>query len=64
MEKNDCEHNAAKRLLPRLEELLADQKAVIIEDALSANGSHIKQLKACGFKFIINVKPKLNTDAI
>jgi len=59
-EKNDCEHNAAKRLLPRLEEILGNQKAVIIEDALSANGPHIKQVKACGFKFIINVKPKLN----
>ncbi|MBT5759028.1 MAG: transposase [Candidatus Marinimicrobia bacterium] len=58
--KNDCEHNAAKRLLPRLEEILSGQKTVIIEDALSSNGPHIKQLKACGFKFIINVKPKGN----
>ena len=40
--KNDCEHNAAKRLLPRIKEILDDQKAVIIEDALSSNGPHIK----------------------
>jgi len=56
----NCEHNAAKRLLPRLKELLSGQKAVIIEDALSSNGPHIKQIKACGFKFIISVKPKGN----
>jgi len=60
VKKNDCEHNAAKRLAPRIAEILGDQKAVIIEDALSANGPHIKQLKSCDFKFIINVKPKLN----
>jgi len=59
-EKNDCEHNAAKRLLPRIAEILGDQKAVIVEDALSANGPHIKQVKACGFKYIISVKPKGN----
>lgn len=58
--KNDCEHNAAKRLLPRLEEIFSDQKVVIIEDALSSNGPHIKQVKDCGFKFIISVKPKGN----
>ncbi len=58
--KNDCEHNAAKRLLPRIKEILGDQKAVIIEDALSSNGPHIKQLKANGFKFITSVKPKGN----
>lgn len=59
-EKNDCEHNAAKRLIPRIKEILGEQEAVIIEDALSANGPHIKQLKAAGFKYIIGVKPKLN----
>jgi len=59
-DKNDCEHNAAKRLLPRIEEILGDQKAVIIEDALSSNGPHIKHIKKSGFKFIISVKPKGN----
>lgn len=58
--KNDCEHNAAKRLLPRIKEILGGQKAVIIEDALSSNGPHIKQLKANDFKFITSVKPKGN----
>lgn len=58
--KNDCEHNAGLRLLPRLKEIFADQKVVIVEDALSSNGPHIEQIKEAGFKFIINVKPKGN----
>jgi len=60
VEKNDCEHNAGLRLLPRLKELFAGQKVVIVEDALSSNGPHIEQVKEAGFKFIISVKPKGN----
>ncbi len=59
-EKNDCESNAAKRLLPQLKALLGQQKAVIVEDALSANGPHIKAIKAEGFRYIISIKPDGN----
>lgn len=55
-EKNDCERNAAKRLIPRLRKLLGKEKAVIVEDALGANGPHIRDLKKEGFRFIIGVK--------
>jgi hypothetical protein len=58
--KNDCESNAAKRLIPQLKKLLPKEKVVIVEDALSANGPHIRELKKAGFRFIISVKPDGN----
>jgi len=59
-EKNDCERNAAKRLIPRLKELFAKEKVAVVEDALGANGPHIRALKKEGFRFIIGVKPDGN----
>lgn len=35
--KNDCETNAAKRLVPQIRQLLPKEKVAIVEDALSAN---------------------------
>ena len=60
VEKNDCERNAAKRLLPALREEFPTEKMVIVEDALSANGPHIKVLQEEDFRYVINVKPKGN----
>lgn len=55
--KNDCERNAAKRLLetircdhPRLD-------ITIIEDALSANVPHIQELQRHKMHFILGIKP-------
>ena len=45
-EKNDCERNAGKRLLPKLRKLFPKEKLIIVEDALSSNGPHIKALQA------------------
>ncbi|MCB0555155.1 MAG: transposase [Phaeodactylibacter sp.] len=58
--KNDCEANAAKRLIPQVKKLLPKEKVVIVEDALSANGPHIRELKKAGFRFVISVKPDGN----
>jgi hypothetical protein len=55
-EKNDCERNAAKRLLAQLSEDYPHLPLVIIEDALSANAPHIKEIKRYGFHFILGVK--------
>lgn len=55
--KNDCERNAAKRLLPRLKNDFPELLAIIVEDALSANGPHINLLKSLSYRFIIGVKP-------
>lgn len=55
-EKNDCERNAAKRLLAKLREDYPRLPLVIIEDALSANAPHIKEIKKHKFRFILGVK--------
>lgn len=55
--KNDCERNAAKRLLGRLRQDYPRLPLVIIEDALSANAPHIKEIKRHGFRFILGIKP-------
>ncbi len=46
--KNDCERNAAKRLLTALrrEHPHPHLKLIVIEDALAANGPHIPHLQA------------------
>ena len=58
--KNDCEINAAKRLIPQIKKLLPREKVVVVEDALSANGPHLRELKKAGFRFITSVKPDGN----
>jgi hypothetical protein len=54
--KNDCERNAAKRLLPALKKGFPRLKMILLEDALAANGPHIKDLRANGFSHITRVK--------
>jgi len=56
-EKNDCERNAAKRLLPRIKEQYKHLRPIIVEDSLASNGPHIMLLKSLGFSFILGVKP-------
>jgi len=55
-QKNDCERVAAKRLLESLKEKYSNIKMLLIEDALYANAPHIRQVRAAGWNFIINVK--------
>lgn len=55
--KNDCERNAAKRLLTKLRQDYPRLRLIIIEDALSANAPHIKALKHHDYRFILGVKP-------
>lgn len=54
--KNDCERNAAFRLLRTLKASHPHLKLVIVLDALYANGPLIKLLKELDFKFIITAK--------
>ena len=56
-EKNDCERNAASRLLPQLRQALPVEKVIVAEDALGANAPHIRELRKHGFRFVIGVKP-------
>ncbi len=55
--KNDCERNAAKRLLPAIRAAFTQRRLIVLEDRLQANGSHIRQLKKLGFGCIIMIKP-------
>jgi hypothetical protein len=54
--KNDCEQNAAKRLLIRLREEYPTLPITVVQDALSAKAPHINLLKSLGFSYIISVK--------
>ena len=55
--KNDCERNAAKRFLTKLRQDHPRMPFIVIEDALSANAPHIRELKRHQLRFILGVKP-------
>ena len=55
--KNDCERNAAKRLLTALREDFPQLKLIVVEDSLASNGPHIELLQALDLRFILGVKP-------
>jgi hypothetical protein len=54
--KNDCERNAAKRLLAHLRREHPQLKMIIVEDSLAGNGPHLKLLNDLDFRYIIMVK--------
>jgi hypothetical protein len=55
--KNDCERNAARRWLKLFRRDHPHLDVIIIEDALSSNAPHIRDLKAANCHFILGVKP-------
>ena len=59
--KNDCERNAAKRLLSDLRREHPHLKLIVIEDALASNGPHIHLLKELDLRFILGAKPSDHT---
>ncbi|MCP4000433.1 MAG: transposase [Gammaproteobacteria bacterium] len=54
--KNDCERNAAKRLLSYVRREHPHLKLLVVEDALAPNGPHIKQLQSLNMRFILGAK--------
>ena len=54
--KNDCERNAAKRLLEDVRREHPHLKLIVVEDALYANGPHIKLLESLNMRYIIVAK--------
>jgi hypothetical protein len=54
--KNDCERNAAKRLLSDMRREHPHLKIIITEDGLASNGPHIRLLKDLNMRFILGVK--------
>ena len=55
--KNDCERNAARRLLQKIRREHPRLKLIVVEDGLASNGPHVRDLIACGMHFILGVKP-------
>ena len=54
--KNDCERNAAKRLLRQLRAEHPRRKMIVVEDSLASNGPHLQLLKELDLRYIIGVK--------
>lgn len=55
--KNDCERNAAKRLLEQIRREHPQLKLIVVEDSLASNGPHLELLGALDLRYIIGVKP-------
>jgi hypothetical protein len=54
--KNDCERNAAKRLLPKIREEHPHLKIIIVEDGLASNAPHIRLIRELDMGFILIAK--------
>lgn len=54
--KNDCERNAAKRLLSSIKQDHPHLKLIVVEDGLASNGPHIERLKSLNYRFILVAK--------
>jgi hypothetical protein len=57
IEKNDCERNAAKRLLRQIRQEHPHLKLIVVEDGLASNAPHIRELQALDMHFILGAKP-------
>ena len=55
--KNDCERNAAKRLLRKIRHEHPHLSLIIVEDGLASNAPHIRELLDLEMHFILGVKP-------
>jgi hypothetical protein len=55
-DKNDCERNAAKRLITKLRQDHPHLKFIITEDSLSSNAPHIETLHDHDLHYILGVK--------
>ncbi len=55
--KNDCERTAAKRFLAQFRTTHPQLKVIVIEDGLSSNAPHIRELIRHKMHFILGVKP-------
>jgi hypothetical protein len=55
--KNDCERNAAKRLLRRTRQEHPHLKLIVVEDGLASNAPHVRELLDLKMHFILGAKP-------
>jgi hypothetical protein len=55
--KNDCERNATRRWLKKFRQEHPRLPVIVVEDGLSANAPHLRDLREAQAHFIIGVKP-------
>ena len=55
--KNDCERNAAKRLLRKIRQEHPHLGFIVIEDGLASNAPHIRDILSLNMHFLLGVKP-------
>ena len=55
--KNDCERNAAKRLLRDVRREHPHLKLLVVEDGLASNGPHIRLLNELDMRYVLGAKP-------
>lgn len=55
--KNDCERNAARRLLEKIRREHPHLGLIVVEDGLASNAPHIRELQRLGMHFILGAKP-------
>src|SRR3984893_5830406 len=55
--KNDCERNATRRWLKRFRQDHPHLPVIVVEDALSSNAPHLRDLREADAHYIIGVKP-------
>jgi hypothetical protein len=55
--KNDCERNAARRFFEEFRREHPHLKTIVVEDGLSSNAPHIKDLQRLDLRFILGAKP-------
>ena len=56
-EKNDCERNAAKRLLRHIRQEHPHLKLIVVEDGLASNAPHIRELQNANMHFLLGAEP-------
>lgn len=54
--KNDCERNAARRYLEKFRADHPTLQVIVVEDGLSSNAPHVRDLQKYGMHFILGVK--------
>ena len=55
--KNDCEREAAKRLIADVRREHPHLPLIVLEDGLASNGPHIRKLREHRMRFILGAKP-------
>jgi disulfide oxidoreductase YuzD len=54
--KNDCERNASKRFFEKFRQDHPNLPVIVVEDALSSNAPHIRELQRHNLRYILGVK--------